>query len=451
MKVPDLPRSRCLFSTAVLVLAALGSVQGQEGPVAVLPGAGRAIDREATAARRARLADRVAPGVVLIPAARRGDLERDYLQANDFRQHNTFFYFTEIEAPEAWLLVAADRDGGRRAALFLPRRHPSSEQWTGIALGPGEEATSLTGLPTLELERLDSAITAERRRGHRALWVPLDQTTRDDPQVTNWLFASGLDVRNVRPVVDSLRLTKDARELQRLRRAVEITVEGHLAALAALRPGRWEYELEAEIEGTFRRLGADRVGFPSIVGSGPNSVVLHYDVNRRQIADGDLVVIDIGAEWGQYTADITRTLPAAGRFTPRQRALYELVLETQQSAIDSVRPGMTIARLNGIARDYLRRHSGTLCGTSTCDRYFIHGLSHWLGMDVHDVGPGAIPLAPGMVLTIEPGVYLPDEGLGIRIEDDVLVTAGGHEVLSARAPRRVDEIERLMRGDQRRQ
>jgi Xaa-Pro aminopeptidase len=450
MKVPDLPRSLRLSLIAVLVLAVPGGVRGQEEPVAALPGAGRAIDLATTAERRARLAARVQPAVVLVPAARRRELERDYLQDNDFRQHNTFFYLTEIEAPEAWLLIAADRGGGQRAALFLPRRNPAAERWTGLAIGPGDEASVLTGLPTLDLERLDSALSAERRRGHSTLWVPLDHTTRDDRRVTALLFESAFDVRNLRPVVDSLRLVKDARELERLRRAVGITVEGHLAAAAALQPGIWEYELEATIEGTFRRLGADRLGFPSIVGSGPNSAVLHYDVNRRRIDDGDVVVIDIGAEWGQYTADITRTLPAAGRFTPRQRALYELVLGAQTAAIDSVRPGVTVARLERIAREYLRRHSGTLCGSSTCDRFFVHGLSHWLGMDVHDVGPRNVPLAPGMVLTIEPGVYLPDEGVGIRIEDDVLVTERGHEVLSAQAPRRVDEIERLMRGDQRR-
>ena len=180
------------------------------------------------------------------------------------------------------------------------------------------------------------------------------------------------------------------------------------------------------------------------MGSGPNTTTLHYDVNRRQTRDGDLVVVDAGAEWGQYTADVTRTFPVNGKFTSRQKAIYDLVLATQQAAFDSTRPGVTIAQLNRIARDYMRGHSGTLCGAESCDGYFIHGLSHWLGMDVHDVGDYGTPLKPGMVFTIEPGIYLPAEGLGVRIEDDVLVTANGAEWLSARAPKTTVEIERLM-------
>ena len=155
--------------------------------------------------------------------------------------------------------------------------------------------------------------------------------------------------------------------------------------------------------------------------------------------------MDIGAEYGYLTADVTRTAPVSGTFTARQRAIYELVLGAQQTAIDSVRPGMDIPRLNQIARAYLRAHSDTLCGRQSCDTYFVHGLSHWLGMDVHDVGDVRTPLAAGMVLTVEPGVYLPREALGVRIEDDVLVTREGHEVLSAAAPKRPEEVEAAMR------
>ena len=228
-----------------------------------------------------------------------------------------------------------------------------------------------------------------------------------------------------------------------MRKAVDISVLGHIAAMQAARPGMWEYEIEAALEAGFRRNGADRVGYPSIVGSGPNTTTLHYDVNRRQTRDGDLVVVDAGAEWGQYTADVTRTFPVNGKFTPRQKAIYDLVLATQQAAFDSTRPGTTIERLNRIAKDYIRAHSGTLCGVP-CDAYFIHGLSHGLGMEVHDVGDYRTPLKQGMVFTIEPGIYLPQEAVGVRIEDDVLVTATGAEWLSAKAPKTTAEIERLM-------
>jgi Xaa-Pro aminopeptidase len=160
---------------------------------------------------------------------------------------------------------------------------------------------------------------------------------------------------------------------------------------------------------------------------------------------GDLIVIDIGAEWGQYSADVTRTIPVSGTFTPRQKAIYDLVLATQQAAIDAVRPGVTVADLNRIARAYMQANSGTLCGGPSCDRYWIHGLTHWLGMRVHDVGDYRMPLASGAVITIEPGIYLPGEAFGVRIEDDILVTATGHEVLSGRIPRTTAEIERIMR------
>jgi Xaa-Pro aminopeptidase len=244
-------------------------------------------------------------------------------------------------------------------------------------------------------------------------------------------------------VIARLRLVKGSDELTRLRRATAITAEALKESMRVARPGMWEYELEAVIEYTFRRNGAERVGFPSIVASGPNAVTLHYDENRRQVQAGELVIEDVGAEFGYYSADMTRTIPISGRFTTRQRALYDLVLGTQQAAIDSVRPGTTLAALNRIARTYMRDNSGDLCGSDSCVPYFTHALSHWLGMDVHDVGSFGARLEPGMVLTVEPGIYIPSERVGIRIEDDILVTSEGHEVLSL-APRTAEEIEQII-------
>jgi len=403
---------------------------------------GRPVDTAAVALRRRALAARIGRGVALIPAAHERDVERDYVQDNDFRQTNTFFYLTELETQDAWLLIVA---GGEAATtvLFLPPRTPSQERWTGLRLGPDTTAARLSGigrvLPTDSLDRMLAALF----RASGPIYAPLDVTTRDEPRLKELVF-SGRDVRNLRPLVDSMRLVKDGDEIARMRKAIDISAAGHVAAMQAARPGVWEYELEAVLEAAFRRNGADRLGYPSIVGSGPNSTTLHYDVNRRQTRDGDLVVVDAGAEWGQYTADVTRTFPVNGKFTPRQKAIYDLVLATQQTAFDSTRPGATVAQLNRIAREYLRAHSGTLCGAQSCDGYFIHGLGHWLGMDVHDVGDYGTPLKPGMVLTLEPGIYLPAESLGVRIEDDVLVTATGAEWLSAKAPKTTVEIERLM-------
>src|SRR6059036_3133345 len=435
---------------AVPALAAQGrpspapSPLGAWTPVPELPGMGRAVDTAAVAARRRALLARLGRGVVLIPAAHERQLERDYIQDNDFRQNNTFFYFTELETQDAWLLLTARGPDSLETVLFLPPRNPGQERWTGLRLGPDSVATRLSGIATvLPVDSLERRLFAARFRVRGPVYVPLDVTTRDERRVIDLVF-SGQDVRNLRQLADSLREVKDADELARLRRAVDISVAGHVAAMQAARPGMYEYEIEAVLEAGFRRNGADRVGYPSIVGSGPNSTTLHYDVNRRQTRDGDLVVVDAGAEWGQYTADVTRTFPVNGKFTPRQKAIYDLVLATQQAAFDSTRPGTTIGQLNRIARDYMHAHSGTLCGAEMCDTYFIHGLSHWLGMDVHDVGDYNTPLKPGIVFTIEPGIYLAQESLGVRIEDDVLVTATGAEWLSAKAPRTTAEIERLM-------
>ena len=420
---------------------------GQWTPVPQLPGMGRLVDTAATAARRRALLQRIGHGTVVIPAAHERDVEKDYIQDNDFRQNNTFFYFTELETQDAWLLLTARGPDSLETVLFLPPRAPAQERWTGLRLGPDSVAVRLSGIPTiLPTDSLERRLRATRLGLRGPVYVPLDVTTRDERRVIDLVFG-GQDVRNLRQLADSMREVKDADELLRLRKAIDISVAGHLAAMQAAHPGMYEYEIEAILEAAFRRNGADRVGYPSIVGSGPNSTTLHYDVNRRQTRDGDLVVVDAAAEWGQYTADVTRTWPVNGKFTSRQKAVYDLVLATQQAAFDSLRPGLTMRELDGIARAYMREHSGKLCGDQTCDAYFIHGLGHPIGMDVHDVGvTGRAKLEPGMVITLEPGIYLPQENLGVRIEDDVLVTATGGEWLSAGAPRTTADIERLMQA-----
>ncbi len=441
----------CAVVAAVLSLSSVSAQTpstpiGRYDVVPQLPGMGRAPDTAATAARRRALLQRIGRGTVLIPAGHERDLEKDFVQDNDFRQWNTFFYFTELETQDAWLLMTARGPDSIQVALFLPPRDPSRERWTGLRLGADSVAARLSGIATvLPIDSLEGRIGSARFRVGGPIYVPLDQNTRDEDRILDLTFG-GADVRNLNPLSDSLRAVKDADEIARLRMAANISVAGHIAAMQAARPGMYEYELEAALEDGFRRNGADRLGYPSIVGSGPNSTTLHYDVNRRRTQDGDLVVIDAAAEWGQYTADVTRTFPVNGKFTPRQKAIYDLVLGAQQAAFDSVRPGITMRRLDEIARRYMREHSGTLCGDKTCDdrEVFNHGLGHPIGMDVHDVGIGR-PLAPGSVITLEPGIYLTAENLGVRIEDDVLVTATGAEWLSAGAPRTTDAIERLMR------
>src|SRR5437899_5312097 len=447
---------RTLTALALAALAVpLAILAAQSGPAAPapigaytvipeLPGMGRPVDTAAAAARRRALLRRIGRGTVLIPAAHERNIEKDYVQDNDFRQDNTFFYFTELETQDAWLVMTARGPDSLETVLFLPPRTPSQERWTGLRLGPDSVAVRLSGIAkVLPTDSLDIRLR-RLRFANTPIYVPLGPTTREERQIADIAF-SGADVRNLLPIVDSMRVVKDADEIARLRRAVEISVAGHVAAMRAARPGMYEYEMEAVLEVGFRGNGADRLGYPSIVGSGPNSTTLHYDVNRRRTENGDLVVIDAAAEWGQYTADVTRTFPVNGKFTPRQKAIYDLVLGAQRAAFDAIRPGITIRELDGIARAYMRAHSGTLCGERTCDdrEFFNHGLGHPIGMDVHDVG-FTRPLEPGMVITLEPGIYLQSEKLGVRIEDDVLVTAQGAEWLSDGAPRTTDAIERVM-------
>jgi len=406
---------------------------------------GRAVDLQATRARREALVQRAGAGVIVIAAGQARDIEANVLQDNDFRQDDYFFYLTGLESPGAWLVIPVQASGAAQSHLFLPERDPSTEQWTGKKLGPGERARELAGVSQVHpLADFDSELERLRQGAPGPLSTTVWSGTAENERVQAWTTSAGGDVRNLVPTLDSLRVVKDEAELTRMRTAIDITSAAQRNAMMAIEAGMYEYEIEALIEYTFRSNGADRVGFPSIVGSGPNSTTLHYDTNRRQTMAGDLVVIDIGAEYGQYSADVTRTVPIDGRYTDRQQAIYELVLGAQQAAIDATRPGVTIGELSGMARQYIESNSGDLCGAESCNRYFIHGLSHWLGMRVHDVGDYNMPLEAGMVFTIEPGIYIEDEQIGVRIEDDILVTETGSELLSAGAPRSVDDIEALM-------
>jgi Xaa-Pro aminopeptidase len=437
----------------VALLCLVAAPLAAQGPVPELPGAALPVDVEAHRARRAQLAERLGNGVVLVPAAERRDPEKDVLQDGDFRQDDYFFYLTGIETPGAWLMLVARQGSVGTVTLFLQPRNPFVERWMGVQLGPGEDAVRLTGIEQVLAWHPDSlkrAVRGAEARGGVPFYAVMYPGTSGDDQILEWLMTDR-EVRNVVPVMDSLRVVKDEVSLAALRRAIAITTEGIKAGMRTAQPGMHEYQLEALIEYTFRDLGADRLGFPSIVGSGPNSVILHYDLSRRQMQAGDLVVVDVGAEYAQHTADVTRTFPVSGAFTDRQKAIYDLVLETQDAIIGAVKPGVTVRDLNRIARAHLRDHSGDRCGEPDCSRYLVHGISHWLGMRVHDVGDYGMPLEPGLVLTIEPGIYLPDENLGVRIEDDLLVTETGAEVLSAGAPRTTVDIERLMQTAEQRQ
>ena len=425
------------IAVLLVLLLPSGPVAGQgASPAGLVPA-------DVLEARRDRLSERLEGAPAVIGSSRLKDLEREYPQDSDFRQANDFFYLTGLETPDAWLVLNLPDPGSH--VIFVEPRNPGQELWTGKKLGPGPEAVRRSGVSDVRSAEDFHAELSEwlaSASPHAVYASPGDAAHAG--ALARVLGDRAHGARDVAPHVAALRLVKDPDEIRRLREAVRITSEAHRESWRVARADRHEYELEAAIEYVFRSEGAERLGFPSIVGSGENSVTLHYDKNRKALVDGELVVVDIGAEFGYYTADITRTFPVSGRFTDRQRAIYDLVLATQEAAIAEVRPGVTIGYLNQVARRYMDENSGELCGARSCSAYFPHGLSHWLGMDVHDVGDYGAALEPGMVLTIEPGIYLPEENLGVRIEDDVLVTRDGSEVLSGDLPRSPDEIEAIM-------
>jgi Xaa-Pro aminopeptidase len=268
----------------------------------------------------------------------------------------------------------------------------------------------------------------------------------------DWLkqAAPQVNVKDIRSNIADLRLVKSPTELVLMRQAIKLSDEAQLEAMKMMRPGLWEYQLAAKMVETHAMGGSEAEAYAPIVGAGPNSTALHYDKLARKIEDGDIVVLDVGAQFSGYASDITRTLPANGKFTPRQREIYEIVLSAQNAAIAAVKPGMDMCRKGDksvykIAYDYINSHGKDREGKAL-GQYFIHGLGHSVGLNVHDPGDLCKPFVPGMVITIEPGIYIPEENLGVRIEDDILVTETGHEVLSGKLPRNVDEIENIMAG-----
>ncbi len=436
---PLFHRLRAVFLGVALALAADAAGAQEGSPAGPVP-------RELLAQRRARLVEALAGRLAVIGSDRLRDIEQDYPQDSDFRQDPDFFYLTGLEEPDAWLVLNAGQPGAQ--VLYLPARDPANEVWTGTRLGAGSEAQRLTGIPDVREEsRFGADLSRWAARQRSVVLSPGDP--RNWELVQRRLPGPEVELVEAGALLARLRLVKDADELRRLRRAIEITSEALREAWRVTEPGRLESEVEAAIEYVFRVQGAERVGFPSIVGSGPNTTTLHYDKNRRRTEAGDLLVADVGAEFGYYTADVTRTIPVSGKFTARQKAMYELVLGAQEAGLAEVRPGGTLRGAHLAAVRYLDAHSGSLCGGDSCSAYFPHALSHWLGMDVHDVGSTATPLEAGMVLTVEPGIYLAQEGLGIRIEDDVLVTPSGYELLTATLPRTPEEIEAVMREEPR--
>jgi Xaa-Pro aminopeptidase len=424
------------------------------------------------AERRKQLMERMGPRAVAIIGGKRLSVRNSDVE-HRFRQSSDLWYLTGFTEPESLAVIAPGRD--QPLTLFVRPRDPERETWTGRRAGV-EGARALFGADAAHpIESVDKELPKLLDGADEILYVP-GEDAELDRLVSHALatvragerrgMRSPRRISDLRLTLHELRLIKDDDALAKMRRAAAVTAEAHTAAMAAARGGMREYEIEALIDYTFRKAGGF-AGYGTIVGGGVNATILHYVDNHEPLVAGQLLLVDAGCEIDGFTADVTRTYPIAAGFSPAQRRAYELVLGVEKACIAAVRPGVTVDAIHEQAVELLTRgmiELGLLSGepaklieSGAYRRFYMHRTSHWLGMDVHDVGIYAPegkprPLALGMVLTVEPGLYVapdaegvPDElrGIGIRVEDDVLVTADGHEVLTAAIPKEVAELERL--------
>ena len=414
------------------------------------------------------------PSVAVFPAApvmlRNADTEHDY------RQDSDFYYLTGFDEPES-VLVLSYHDDKQSAVVFVRRRDPARETWDGARLGV-ERAAEVLGVDAAfaidDLEQRLPDCLANVRRLH----VRLGRDRRFDERVLLALdrvrararfgVIAPLELIDPAVVLHEMRIRKTSSEIETMTRAARITGEAHVRAMQVTRPGAWEYEVEAELLRVFRKNGAQRPAYGSIVGSGPNATVLHYRRNDRKMEAGDLLLIDAGCELDYCASDVTRTFPVSGTFSDPQRRVYEVVLEAQEAAIAATKPGATINAVHDVAVRVLSKgliDLGVLAGSldeaiekETYKPYYMHRTSHWLGLDVHDVGAYYVDkksraLEEGFVITVEPGLYFATDaavdpkwkGIGVRIEDDVLVTRDGAKVLTAEIPKTVAAIETVLR------
>ena len=373
--------------------------------------------------------------------------EYDTHSDSPYRPHRHFEYLAGIvDEPGAVLMLDPENPvEARRDMLFLRPLNPELEKWDGYRLEVSSALREKTGVKSIfRLDKLPMFLNdAARRNKSVACLHPLaqyPQPVSPDLEVFQKLAARipGLTIIDHSDLIPSLRSVKSAGEIAMIQRAIEITAAGFDAMMRGVKPGMNEFDVQEIIEHEYRTRGARRLSFNTIAGGGVNSTVLHYRANDQPIADGDLMCVDSGCKWAGYSADITRTVPVNGRFTKRQREVYDVVLAAQLAAIKAVKPGARISQIDSAARSVI-----TKAGFGD---YFIHGIGHHLGLDTHDSAPaGDQPLKAGAVVTIEPGVYIPSEKIGIRIEDDVLVTASGLKVLSEQIPKSAEQIEKIMR------
>ncbi len=390
---------------------------------------------EYAARRRKVLAGLKGAAAMLVAGPRAGE-------GGSFRPHAHFEYLTGvIDEPEAVLLLDPGNPvEARRSMLFLAPLDPERARWDGYRMEINKALRDRTGFESVfRSDVLPRALNAAAARSRRlaCLHPPAAYTQPVTPDLAIFRKVAdrlpGVTIEDRSDLLEKMRAVKSRNEVALIERAVAITAAGFQAVFQAIRPGLNEFDVQETIEHAYRTGGARGAAFPTIAGSGHNSTVLHYRANDQVLAEGDLICIDSGAFFGGYSADVTRTIPVGGSYTARQREVYEVVLKAQQAAIAAVKPGVTLAQVDGAARKVI-----TAAGYGD---YFIHNIGHHLGLQTHDVAPDE-PLRQGAVVTVEPGIYIPQESIGIRIEDDVLVTADGARNLSARIPSTVADVER---------
>jgi len=354
----------------------------------------------------------------------------------DYRQDADFYWLTGINEPDAHLLLQP-KSPYRKVVLFLKPRDPEAERWTGPREPVSPELLKKYGVDRVLRGSPESALAgAGLHHDCVAIIAPavMGKADRNDDELALRLASRfGLKVVYKRGLLADLRATHGPEELERMERAIAITAQGHNAIARATVAGVSERDVQTQLEYAFFANGATGLSYSSIVGSGPNGAVLHWDKNSRILQTGDLVVVDAAAEYGRYASDVTRTYPVSGHFTAEQAAVYRAVYQAQEDIFAAIKPGASMADLQHAAEESLRR-SGYLAN-------FIHGFGHFVGLDVHDAGDYEKPIPVGAVFTVEPGVYLPAQGFGVRIEDEVLMTAQGYRLLTSAIPRKLEDVE----------
>ena len=408
--------------------------------------------------------------IAILPAAptpyRNGDVEHDW------RQDSDLYWLTGFAEPQSVLVMSARE---KKTTMFVRPRDPERETWDGPRAGVEGARAQYGADEAFPIAQLDDEL-ARLLGNHHRLYYRIGRDPAFDARVLSALDrARGrgrspifypTEIVDPGTLLHERRLKKDAADLAAMRRAAGITGEAHVRAMREARPGMYEHEIEAMLLETFRKNGSERVAYGSIVGSGPNATILHYRANNRRMNDGELLLIDAGCEYDYLASDVTRTFPVSGKFSPEQKAIYEVVLDAQLACIGKTRVGATVDEIHAVAVEAVVRgllRLGLLKGTvESCVKdesyraFYMHRTSHWLGLDVHDVGAYYVDgkprrLEPGMVLTVEPGVYVAESaanvdakwrGIGVRIEDDVLVTENGPDVLTESIPKSVEAVER---------